>query len=248
LSGWFKGDAGVLEGVGPNDPAEDGDPVRRWEDQSGFARNLDEVTNKPLYIASLYAGIGGVRFDGVNDKLTGTGLWAGLMGSTDWTFGGAFILRANTTDAANVYNNDALACDDGGGGNWGIHFANSSPRKIQAYVFDAATEKTATVAMETVDTLIRFVAAQATGTAVLTLRVNDATEASTSSVGAMDGSGGDFRIGSAYGPSSVFTQIDILELFCYQGSAKNSSDRGGLMDYLYTRFPVPGGGCAYLLC
>ena len=74
LTLWLKGDAGTYQGVSALAEA-DGDPVARWDDQSGAAWSArqDTEANKPV-LKTGANGINGrnvVRYDGVNDYHTG---------------------------------------------------------------------------------------------------------------------------------------------------------------------------------
>lgn len=58
-----------------NDPCEDGDACKGWQDRGGSNRHMTEVTNGPTYQAPIGGetqpnGQGRIEFDGVNDVLT----------------------------------------------------------------------------------------------------------------------------------------------------------------------------------
>lgn len=80
---WLKADAGVEEAIG--DPAESGDSVRRWLDQSGNGRIVEQTTGskQPVYSTTGVNGQPAISFNGENQWLS-TGAIASL-GSSDLT-------------------------------------------------------------------------------------------------------------------------------------------------------------------
>src|SRR4026209_3010754 len=63
---WLKADAGVEEAIG--DPAEPGDTVLRWLDQSGNGRILEQTNaaKRPDYLASPINSKPALEFNGTN--------------------------------------------------------------------------------------------------------------------------------------------------------------------------------------
>jgi hypothetical protein len=71
LVAWYKADADVFEAAG--DPAEDGDPVLQWNDQSGNGRHIIQETaaDKPLYQTNILNSLPAIQFVST-DSLTTT--------------------------------------------------------------------------------------------------------------------------------------------------------------------------------
>ena len=69
---WLKADAGVYSDAGTT-PAVDTDTVRQWNDQSGNGRNVSQGTSakRPTYVAAGKNGLPVLRFDGVDDLVSG---------------------------------------------------------------------------------------------------------------------------------------------------------------------------------
>lgn len=68
---WLKGDAGTFEDTGLATPAaDDGDPVKGWEDQSAGGNDATEATNNPILETSEVDSKNVVHFDGSNDILS----------------------------------------------------------------------------------------------------------------------------------------------------------------------------------
>lgn len=59
----------LYQSAGGAAAALDSDPVGQWQDKSGNARHVAEVTNKPALKLAQVNGFPSVRFDGTNDKL-----------------------------------------------------------------------------------------------------------------------------------------------------------------------------------
>lgn len=74
LKAWYKSDAGVFEDAG-TDPAEDGDTIRQWNDQSGNNLHIGQevAANKPLYQTEIENSLPGVQFVST-DFFTNAGL------------------------------------------------------------------------------------------------------------------------------------------------------------------------------
>ena len=89
---WLKADSLV---------SVDGAAVSAWADSSAWGNTMSETTNRPTYVASAVNGRPALRFDGANDRLSGTldtGAAAGvqplstpftIFGVTKYTPGGA---------------------------------------------------------------------------------------------------------------------------------------------------------------
>lgn len=62
LVAWYKADAGIYEDAG-TDPAEDGDTIRQWNDQSGNGYHLGQsvTSDKPLFQTSIQNSLAGVE-------------------------------------------------------------------------------------------------------------------------------------------------------------------------------------------
>ena len=62
LALWLKADAGVLEAA--SDPAEDGDNVWRWEDQSGNGNHANQTTvaDQPRYVENVLNDLPAIEF------------------------------------------------------------------------------------------------------------------------------------------------------------------------------------------
>ena len=78
---------GVLNSIGPDVPATNGQAVRRWLDKSGNGRHFDQATatNQPVFSSAGFNSRSCVYFDGVDDLLTclsGLGLLRSVAGAT----------------------------------------------------------------------------------------------------------------------------------------------------------------------
>jgi len=94
LALWLKADA--ITGLA------DADPVSSWADQSGNARNFTGVTTtRPLYRTGVLNGKPAVRFDGVDDVLTGPTL-------ASLTAGEVFLVVKLTNDPPLTANSSGL--------------------------------------------------------------------------------------------------------------------------------------------
>lgn len=70
---WLKADAGLWQNTGGTTPASaDGDPVGRWDDQSGNGNNFTQGTSgkKPVLKTAILNGNPVVRLDGVDDDFS----------------------------------------------------------------------------------------------------------------------------------------------------------------------------------
>lgn len=83
----------------------DNDPVSTWTDESGKGNNAVGVdTARPLYKTAIQNGLPIVRFDGLNDVLTITGLnTASFSGITEGTLFAVFNPRLETPTGAAQY-------------------------------------------------------------------------------------------------------------------------------------------------
>lgn len=95
LKAWYKADAGVYEDAG-TDPAEDGDPIRQWNDQSGNGLHIGQVTeaNKPLFQTGIQNSLPGIEFVST-DFFTNAGL---PVASAPFTI----YMVAQSSDAVNL--------------------------------------------------------------------------------------------------------------------------------------------------
>jgi hypothetical protein len=69
---WLKADAGLWQDGGASTPAaSNGDPVGRWDDQSGNGNHVVQATNadRPTLATAVLNGLPVVRFDGTSSSL-----------------------------------------------------------------------------------------------------------------------------------------------------------------------------------
>jgi hypothetical protein len=68
---WLAGDFGVMNSVAPNIAATNGQPCRRWLDQSGNGRHFEQSTavNQPVLNTTGIGSKPALDFDGVNDLM-----------------------------------------------------------------------------------------------------------------------------------------------------------------------------------
>lgn len=95
---WVKADAGVFQDAARTTAATaDGDPVGGWADQSGNGRHFSQSTaaSRGTLKLSIFNGRNIVRFDGVDDYLSGT-----VLGSKEYTL--CTANRYNTLSGNNV--------------------------------------------------------------------------------------------------------------------------------------------------
>lgn len=144
LTGWFKADSGVYSDAGTT-LAVGGDSVTQWNDQSGNGYNLSQATGakKPTYRVSIVNSKPVVRFDGLDDFLSGTTASNLLAAGTKYVM---FVFNAATlpTSGANPYDNSTIWSTAGGIVSSYLHATNG----LGSYNFDG-----------TVDTAVASVAA-----------------------------------------------------------------------------------------
>jgi len=95
---WYRSDAGVIEG--DNTPAENGDRVLRWEDQSGAGRNLNAYSGGPLFSAAGFNGLPSVRFDGGDGRVAGSNVAWGVISQPNTIFAAA---RTDAADGGYIF-------------------------------------------------------------------------------------------------------------------------------------------------
>jgi hypothetical protein len=97
--------ATLLEGVSPDDTAEDGDTIRQWSDKSGNARHAVQSTagSRPTYAATGQNGKGVLNFDGSADFMT-----CGSLGNFNFLHDGTdsiliVVAKVGTASNPNAY-------------------------------------------------------------------------------------------------------------------------------------------------
>ena len=111
---WLKADCGVEEAAG--DPAEIGDPVLFWRDQSGQGNDVqNDIGGAPTFVTS--SGSEGVDFGGGADYLRGPSVLSGTTGRTM-----IVVLNINSLAAGNGNAAVSLAPNNGGGTGYGLTF------------------------------------------------------------------------------------------------------------------------------
>lgn len=131
----------------PSGTPNDGDPVQEWDDEPSADIALIETTNPPAFRSTTpLLHLSNVDYDGTNDQSlpsTDDGLtrktWESVSTTTDIMFLGAIRVEDVSTNAANIWDNDALIADDA---QWaGMHFKNNAGAvTIHWYNFDAAAD------------------------------------------------------------------------------------------------------------
>jgi hypothetical protein len=202
-------DLGVLEGAA--DPAEDGDPIRSWEDQSGNANDLTQGTlaNRPIYATASgpngHAAID-MRDVATDPKYLDLSTLPGALSAVTvflvYTHGGkalGFTFDMATPEVAVYRNNLAMYA-----GADGLNLANPGGFFVEACVFNGASSKHA---------------------------INGGAT-STGNVGA-NTAGTDFRLGNTQGAANLaFSLNGYFGKILFYSSAMADADRADTTDYL----------------
>ena len=116
---WLKADAGVLEAA--SDPAEDGDNVWRWEDQSGQSNHANQTTvaDQPSYHTSVQNSLPVVRFASASTEFLDVAHAVALNYANSGDTGRAktyFVAMEYTTETGMVWSQGSSSSPGGWGG------------------------------------------------------------------------------------------------------------------------------------
>ena len=242
LTGWWKADAGAYKDAGVT-LATDGETVQQWNDQSGAGRNLAQGTSgaRPTLVANVLNGKPVIRFDGTDDVLQSSAALSSFITAAAGTFFVVGILRANNTDNATEYENDAAFQDVSG--NVYLSFRTSNPR-TRSVNFDGSAD-VAGKNTDVIDAPHCFLWLHSGGNVYHGLSDVRSSQLASAASGNTLTLASTLRVGGNY--ATVFTQIDIAEIVVY-AAAVSESDRLGVEKYIANKYGLSlGGGPALTL-
>ncbi len=193
---WVKADAGTST-------TTDGTGISQWDDQSGNARHLTQGTggSQPLYKTAIQNGLPVVRYDGVDDIMTATGLPATLATNTLFM---ALVRRGGVKDFIS-YNTAATNNGWRYGANTTTDFAFTLGA-VAAYAVGAGDWNIGT---------FNILTGAVTNNSTIAAKVNTAT--ASVAIGTMAGAPTRLTVGASAGSVSSFGQFDIGEVILYDG-------------------------------
>lgn len=126
LTLWLDSRLGLYTTSAGSTPATaDGDPVGKWEDQSGAARNftIGVAGQRPTLQLAEINNLPALEWDGTDDRLNSAAALSAFINTAAYT---VYIVAKPTTistNSATIYENDPLIADQAA--NWGLHLKSA---------------------------------------------------------------------------------------------------------------------------
>jgi hypothetical protein len=228
----------LLTAVGGATEVEMNGQVSQWSDRSGSGRNATQATsaNRPILATSVENGRRCVRFDGVNDFMSGT---HGIAASSPHTFIAAF----RTSALASVGNDKSMMYigNRTNLGGYGVPYRfNSASYGLRLNGFDYFTPVSRTTFPFVAFSVRVTTASTRIGTASLE-RLSNTTPRdfyNFASFWPVTGFNNSFDIGrSSTNPTTSFTLMDVHEILIYNSSL-DDSDVNKIVDYLGSKWGI----------